>query len=293
MRRRSRTNGRTFEGTLAFMLVAVLAACVIPMVAAYDRSIPAGASCLSWLVAWGLAEVMPQAARCAVDAQDLRAEPTADGVALTCSGQHLAPWPARVERRADGTWRLAQDLPPAPDLTREREVATGAWFSRTTARAEGERIVVSTRPATWVQLVLAPLLALGSVAIAYVFVWENTHGWRPGGAPAPPSRAGLLARVALVSVVNPCGLGAIALWTLERRLEVGYERVALHPPLGKSHVIDDIEAGALVPTSDGRGRVVLVRRPVEGETGLAAEGVLTLSASEAGLARVLIDTASR
>lgn len=290
---KSRRRGRTFEGTLAFMLVAVLAACLIPTIVAYDRSAPDGAACVASLVAWGVAEVAPETARCPVDAQDLRPAATVDGVALTCSGLHLAPWPAGVERRGDGTWWLAQDLPRAPDLTHEREVATGAWFSRSTARAAGDLLVVSTRPAVWVQLVLAPLLALASVAIAYVFVWEQTHGWRPGGAPTPPSRAGLLARVALASVVNPCGLGAIALWTLERRLEVGYERVVLHPPLGESHVIDGVEAGALVPTSDGRGRVVLVRRPVEGEAGLAAEGVLTVTASEAGLARLLIDTASR
>jgi hypothetical protein len=290
---KSRRRGRTFEGTIMFMLVAVLAACLIPTIVAYDRSTPDGAACVASLVAWGVAEDAPTAARCPVDAQDLRAETTTDGVALTCSGQHLASWPARVERRADGTWRLAQDLPPAPDLTSEREVATGGWFSRSTARAAGDTLVVSTRPAVWVQLVLAPLLALASIAIAYVFEWEQTHGWRPGGAPTPPSRAGLLARVALVSVVNPCGLGAIALWTLERRLEVGYEHVVLHPPLGESHVIDRVEAGALVPTSDGRGRVVLVRQPVEGEAGWVAEGVLTVSPSEAGLARLLIDTASR
>lgn len=290
---RSGRDGRTFEGTLAFMLVALLGACLIPTVAVYDRSVPAGASCVASLVAWGVAETAPEAARCAVDGGDLPMITTNDGVATTCSGQHLAPWPLHVERRADGTWRLAQDLPPPPDLTSEREVETGAWFSRTSIRAEESLLVVTTRPATWVLVVVAPLLALVSIAIAFVFVYEQTHGWRPGGSPAPPGRVGLLVRVALVSIVNPCGLGAIALCTLERRLDVGYERVVLHPPLGRSHTLEGIEAGALVPTSDGRARVVLVRRSPEGEAAPTPEGVLTLAASEAGLAGALIDTASR
>lgn len=287
MRRRSRRGGRTFEGTLAFMAAALLAAVVVPPLVAPDP-LPAGASCVTSLVAWGVADLGSAAVQCPLDARELPVSSTIDGVAVSCSGEHLAPWPARVERRADGAWSLAQELPPAPDLASERDVDTGAWTSRTTARAEGDGLVVTTRPALWVRLVIAPLLALVSIAIAFVLVHEQTLGWRPGGTRRPPGRAGMLARVALASILNPCGLGAIALWALDRRLEVGHERVVTQ---GRSIV--GVEAGALVPLGDGRGRVVLVRRPVAGETAPVAEGVLTLAAGEAGVARALIDAASR
>jgi hypothetical protein len=260
----SRRAGRTSEGTLLFMGAWVAGAIVSPWALGPPRPPADATRCLERLAGLALATIDTSTAVCPASGR-----PYADGA---CADHGVGARPGA----------LAQELPPAPDLRSEREVETGAWLSRTTARVERGALVVSTRPRALVRALLAPLLALGALGIALVFTEEQYSGWRPGGPPPRPGKVGYAVRVALAALLNPLGLGALALLALETRVEVARDRVARGVGIGQDTVIDD--PLALVALADGDVTyAVAVRRSG------AVEPLLRLAPSSRGLVRAMID----
>lgn len=287
--RGSRRSGRTFEGALALMAVCVVAAVVIPPLVRPDRGAPPEAACLAVLAGRAVGAVASDVV-CPLSGAGATAAPLPrGGLALSCPGQHERPVPRLVVEA--GTCRIDQHL-GRRDLPDGAAIDTGALLTTTTARREGDRLVLTTRPAAWVRAVGAPLLALLSLGLATIFVTEEHTGWRPGGAPPPPGRLRFAAKVAAIALLNPLGLGAVGLLGLDARVEAAPGRVTARAAFGDPAVFDHVLGVALLGPADGPRRLVVVHRPDAGAPP-ACDGLLTLAPADGGAAGEVAWTVTR